>query len=70
MESPSILAETGHVPLPRLEVEEAAMPPLVEDAVRVSNPASSSGTGAGPQVLTSWRPTSSSTFGLVLQRGR
>ena len=69
VEPPLTLAETGPESFPRLEVEGAAASPPAEDVARVSDPAGSPGTGVGPQVLTSGRPTPSSTFGLSLHRG-
>ena len=53
VEFPSILVETRLEPFPRLEVEGVVAPSLKEDVARVSNPAGSSGTGAGLQVPTS-----------------
>ena len=68
-ESPSILAETGHEPVARLEVEGATAPSLAEDIARVSDLAGSSSTGAGPQVPTSVRPAPSSTLGYFSDGG-
>ena len=66
MEPPLTLVETGPKLFPRLEVEGVVVSPRAEDVTRVLDPAGSSGTDAGPQVLTSGRPAPSLTFRLFL----